>query len=415
MKHLLATGVLLVACARAQAQSQEEPTISASFKDGLHFKSSDGNFDGHIGGRLVTHFRDVVDRPEQGARASSDTFFIRQARLEATFTFWKEWEVKVQTDFPTGAASSTTGTLQDAWVLWKHTPEFNLRVGQFKQPFSQEETTSTRFIDFAERSALNRLVPARDIGVMVGGRLFDGVFDYELSVFNGQGRAILDGNDEKDVAARLRLSPIQGLRVGVAGSLGRLDRVAAPTALDFSTPELGVLFLDTTLASTFLDGERVRLGAELSWAYGPYGLRMEWAQRADEVDGPAFSDEEIAATAWYAAFTWIVTGEKKAQENRVTPAEPFDLSKGTWGAVELAFRVAGLEIDDEIFDLGLASAATESRGVTTFTLGVNWWPTQNVRVSPNVILERFDDDVTFTAGDAEDSLPGFLVRVQMDF
>ncbi|MBI2899828.1 MAG: hypothetical protein HYY17_06565 [Planctomycetes bacterium] len=404
---------------QAQDPKPEPPPIHVEFKDGLHFRTDDGKFEAHVGGRLLAHYRMDFGLPES-PRRSSDSFFLRQARLEMSGTFFKDFEFKVQTDFPTGSSSTATGTLQDAFLGWKHFPEASILIGQFKEPFSQEETTSTRFIDFVERSVLNRLAPARDIGLMLHGRFFDGLFAYEAGVFNGQGRAVADANDEKDVAVRLRVSPfartemepLKGLRLGFAGTWGIQDG-ASIDGLDFTSTELVVKFLDATAGS--IDGLRSRYGLELSWIYGPVSLRAEWARRTDEVDLGPLEDERIPIDAWYVAATWLVTGEKKPLEGRLVPDRPLDFDGGGFGAVELAFRVAQFRVDDALFDMGAAAVAGNAGDVLTVTFGANWYLTRNFRISPNLVYEKYGDDVDFGGGRLEDRAWGFVTRFQIDF
>lgn len=392
----------------------DESPIKVEFKDGLKFKTEDGRFAAHVGGRLLAHFRTVFDRPD-GPRTSADTFFVRQARLEMSGTFFKDFEFKVQADFPTGS-SSNSGTLQDGYLGWRHIPEFGIRIGQQKEPFSQEELCSTRFIDFVERSVLNRLSPARDIGILAYGDVWEGLFQYEIGLFNGQGRAVPDANDEKDVALRVRVSPfkksdiefLQGLRIGVAATFGDVDSGSAD-GLDLTTTELSVKFFDATAGS--IDGLRTRWDVELSWIYRSFSFRAEWARRTDEVDLGANEDEDVDLDAWYVALTWLVTGEKKPLEGRVVPATPLDFEADGFGAIELVFRIASLGIDD---DAGVASATGNSDRVLAVTFGANWYITRNFRFSPNVVFERYEDDVTF-GGRTEDSAVGVLLRFQIDF
>lgn len=400
-------------------KQNEELKKMFKFEDGLKFSLPDGNFTAHVGGRLLAHLRWISDRPDS-ARTSPDTFFVKQARIEVSGTFFKDYEFKVQVDFPNGSGTSTTGTLQDGYLGWKKFEAFAVRIGQFKEPFSQEETTSTRFIDFDERSVANRLTPGRDVGIAFHGKLFENLLEYELGFFNGAGRAVVDTNDEKDFAIRVRVNPfvnsdveiLKKLRFGIAFTIGDVDS-AGSGPLDFRTTELAVLFLDATAGS--VDGTRTRIGLELSWLYKSFSFRAEWMRRSDEVDIGASEDEDIDMDGWYIAITWIVTGEDKPLENRIKPNAPFDIEKGDWGAFELAFRVAQLSVDDDIFDLGIASAAANSNEVLTITFGVNWYLTRNFRVSPNIVFERYDDDVVFSAGREEDSAWGFLWRFQIDF
>jgi phosphate-selective porin OprO/OprP len=412
----------------ATEKAGEKDTLQFNLADGLRFKSGDGNFEGHIGGCLQVNYRSIVDRPQyDGAnpRTTPDSFFIRQGRIALDGAFYKDFDYALLFDFPTSTTTSTiTGALLDGYVGWKKYPELSLRVGQFKVPFSQEFTTPLRFIDLGEFSVLYRLIPNRDDGVMLYGSLLDKVVQYEVSVFNGNSRDVYDNNDNKDFAARLRLSPfltsdlkpLKGLRLGAAGTWGHTESTACGAgttdALDFTTTELCVTFLNATAGA--LDGLRTRTGFELSWLYGPFSIRAEWMRRRDQANvggGKAYIGED----AWYVSGTWLLTGEDKALEGRTVPLAPFDPGAGGWGALELAARVAVLDIDDEIFSSGMAPAAGNANKVTTFTLGLNWWLARNLRFAPDFIYEKFNDNIDFGSGVSRDNAKGALVRVQIDF
>jgi phosphate-selective porin OprO/OprP len=307
---------------------------------------------------------------------------------------------------------------------WRRYPELSLRIGQFKVPFSQEFTMSIRFIDLAEQSVLYRLIPNRDDGVMLYGSLLDKVVQYEVGVFNGSGRGVYDNNDNKDLAARLRvnpfltsdLDPLKGLRLGAAGTWGHAESAdfgaGTTDALDFTTPELAVTFLNATAGA--LDGLRTRTGFEFSWLYGPFSVRAEWIRRRDQVNvggGKAYVGED----AWYVSGTWILTGEDKKLESRIVPANPFDPAAGGWGAVELAARVAVLDIDRDLFTSGIAPETGNASRATVVTFGPNWWLTRNLRFTPNFICERFNDKVDFGNGVRRNNAKGAMVRVQIDF
>jgi len=405
--------------------------LTGSLTDGLRFKTADGNIDLHVGGRFQEHLRVLLDRPDT-ARTSPDTFFIQAARLRVEGTFFKDYGFRVEGDFP----SSTTGptpTLQSSFVEWKKLKELRLMFGQFKAPMSQERLRSRLFSDFVADSTLTRFVPGYEIGIQAYGQLAGGAVEYRIAGINGRshltnaGRSRHDDNDEKELVARLTFSPwaadkeatfLKGLRVGVSGSITEIDDVpitgAAITNFDISTPELGVTFLDpaTTVGAVNLDGSRTRLGAELSWPVGPACLRAEYLLREDDMVNGAL-EEDVRTRAWSATLTYLLTGEDKIPETRVTPTHPFDL-EGGWGAVELAARVGWAEVGDEIEDLGVTLAGQSSE-VTSTTLGVNWWLTRNVRISVNVVREDYHDDIDFGGGRTEDTLTGFLARFQIDF
>jgi phosphate-selective porin OprO/OprP len=409
---------------QAQAQAGAPEKKGGLTGEGFVFSTDDGNFKGSINGRMLAHYRYVLDRPDEDAvplRRVPNSFFIRQARLEANFTWYKEFTGKVQYDIPTGtynqatgAISSTTGTLRDAFVAWHRWKEFSVRVGQFFEPLSQEDVSSTRFIDFIERSVMNRLLPGREIGLAVYGSLLEDKLAYEVMACNGnallndQGRSVNDGNDEKELAARFYVFPLEGLRLGAAASFGQADDLAAG-GFDLVTTELSVMWLDGQVGPVF-DGTRRRYVINASYATGPFSLRGELFFREDELSGSA--ESALESMGYYIYGTWLLTGEKKTPEARVVPAQAF-LEGGGIGAVELAIRFAHVEVDNAE-DAGLIPAAGSAQKVNVVTVGVNWWPVKYVRVSLNFVHEMYDEDVAFE-NRQEDSLSGVLARFQIDF
>jgi phosphate-selective porin OprO/OprP len=419
------------AAERAQEAPAKETPVEFYLKDGLKFRTGDGSFEGWIGGRFIFHGRTVIDRPDDGApaplRSVPDSFFIRQVRLETGGTFQKDWGYKAQADFGTGqynqstatGPSNVTGTLRDAYLEWKRYREFIVRAGTFYQPCSQEDMSSTRFIDFAERSVMNRLMSGRVIGIQARGHLLDDAVRYYAAVDHGGAllsdgeRAVVDANDEKELAALLYArpagwcglggTPLEDLRIGFGLTVTDVDTTATD-AFDLVSTELSIMYLDST-GVTF-DGRRIRKDLNLSWNDGPFSLRLEVLAREDELLPGTSPEEELDFSGWYLYGSWIVTGEKKTPEDRIVP-------EGSWGAVEILFRAAHLEAEN-FFDAFPAQSAGNSDQITSYTLGTNWWVTRTVRITLNAILERYDDPVAFPSR-PDDSLWGLLVRFQVDF
>jgi len=420
--------------AKPPDRTKEGLPLSLTYKDGIWFKSDDGNFTAVINGRILAHYRTVFDHPDDvpasagASRIQPDTLFLRQARIDLQGTVYQQFEYRLYLDFPTGqqsntgtAASSVTGTIQDAYLGWRPSPDFGIRIGQFKEPFSQEQTTTLRATDFAERSILDRLAPGRELGIMVHGRPFGGVLEYELGAFNGGGRGVGDNNDQKEAAGRLRVSPfknaddgflLKGLRLGVAGTIGDLD--PSPTAaqtgdpLDLTSTELNIKFLDVG-GTAVVDGYRSRIGVEFTWLYDFLGLRAEWARRVDTLA----TGQHIPVQAYSVSLTALLTGEKKVLEDRIVPLRPFDLDGG-WGAFELAVRFAALRVDRDVLAFS-ATASPNANAVRTITAGVNWYLTRNVRITPDVIFERYNRDIGFAGGKTDRGFIGALIRFQIDF
>jgi phosphate-selective porin OprO and OprP len=423
----LATALLL-SLAQDPAKTDETP-VEVYLKDGLRFRTKDGSFQGRIGGRFIGHYRAVFDRPDDGTaplRSVPDAAFIRQIRFETEGLFRQEWGYKVQVDFPSGqynqpagtGPSGVSGTLRDGYVEWRRHPELMLRLGQFFESISAEDASSTRFIDFAERSIMNRLLPGRELGLEARGTLFDGVLGYFAMLSNGnallvdQGRAVTDSNDEKELSALVHVKPfaadgpdgLKGLRLSLGASITDQDDVPSQN-FDLISTELSIQYLDSIAGGPALDGRRWRVVPQMAWPIGPFAVRAELLLRKDDLaDGAA--ESAIESRGFYGSVSCILTGEVKVLEDRIVPL-------GGWGAVEVLARYARLKADG-VFDAGLALQAGNSDEATSVTVGANWWAARNVRFTLNVIRESYEDKLEFD-GRTEDAFWGLLARAQIDF
>ncbi len=405
MLSLLAAALLL----------QDE--VDVFYRDGLRFRARDGAWEGYLSGFLRVHARAVLDRPDDNApplRTVPDSAFVRTARLETGGVYRNDWAYRVQVDLhsgpinqETGAAPSSTITkLRDAWVEWRRYSWMSVRFGQFYDPCTAEELASGRHLEFAERSPLNRLAPGREQGVQVYGVLPGDAVRYYLMASNGggllndDGRSVPDSNDEKELAGMLFVDPLQQLRLGLGGSITDVDDIAG-AEFEQTSPELSVLWLDPT-TGTF-DGLRRRVDASLRFNQGPGLLRVEALWRDDELKGSP--ERALESRGAFATASWIVTGESKRPDQRVTP-------EGELGALELAVRVCRVDFPN-VQDTGIAGAGDADR-LTTFTFATTWWATRFFRLSVDVVHEQYGGGLDVD-GRRVDDLTGFLLRAQIEF
>lgn len=100
-----------------------------------------------------------------------------------------------------------------------HIPSGEIRIGQFKQPFSMERLIPMTKRDFANNSVATGLVQSRDFGVGLFGNFR--YAEYNLSVINGTGLNKPEENSRKDCIGRVAFKPISGLKLGGAFYLGK--------------------------------------------------------------------------------------------------------------------------------------------------------------------------------------------------
>ncbi len=391
--------------------------VDVFYRDGLRFRARDAAWEGYLTGFVRVHARTVLDRPDDEApqlRTVPDSVFVRNARLETGGVYRRDLAYRFQADFAsgtinqeTGAAASTTSTkLRDAWLEWRRYPWMSIRFGQFHEPCTGEELSSGRHLEFAERSPLNRLAPGREQGVQVYGVLPGDVLRYYLMASNGgglvndDGRSVPDADDEKELSGIVFADLLDGLRMGLGGSITDVDGVRG-AEFEQTSPELSVLWLDPT-SGTF-DGLRRRVDASLRFHHGPGLIRAEALWRDDELEGSP--ERRLEARGAFATASWLLTGEAKRPDQRVTP-------EGEWGAFELAFRICRVEFRNAE-ESGLAGPGDAER-LTTLTFAATWWATRFFRLSIDLVHERYSGDLDVD-GASVDALTGFLLRAQVDF
>ncbi len=133
-------------------------------------------------------------------------------------------------------------SVQEFWGEWTAAKEFNLKVGQFKSPFTLESQYVPATLETASYSrVISNLVGykgdddvmfqqnnknnfGRDAGIMASGELipFSGhnLIQYSLGVFQGTGVVTSEVNNAKDFAGMLLFQPVKGLRVGGGAYFG---------------------------------------------------------------------------------------------------------------------------------------------------------------------------------------------------
>lgn len=326
----------------------------------------------------------------------NNSFVLRRARIIAEGTLAKNFAFQLVPEFG-GSATS----LLDANLSVTLSKAITLKAGKFKFPVGYELLQSDSWTFFNERALPTNLVPNRDLGVQIGGDLFDGRVSYAAGIFGGVADGASSSNsdfdNEKDVAARIFLTPFaksendafKGLGFGVSGSLGR-EKTASALTSGYRTPGQQTFFRYRT--ATVNDGQVWRVSPHFDYRNGPLGLTGEYVTSVVNVRPAVGSPKtELTNKAWQVAAGYVLTGENSSYSG-VVPKTNFDLAGGTWGAFEVAARFENLRVDASAFPL-FADPAASANEASTVGVGLNWYLSKAVRATFDYYQTAFENNL----------------------
>jgi phosphate-selective porin OprO/OprP len=388
---------------KAEKKKESAPTeLTGRFRDGFSWETGDGKNSIAVSGRIHADHRSFSN--DSLNANSADTFDVRRAYIGVQGKIAEDWTFDVTADF---GALSNNSHLDVAWINYGGYKQAQFRAGQFKMPMSIEELTSSRFIDFQERSLVNAFVFGKERGAMLHGELTKGLY-YALAFANGAGKNTNEGDatmDDKDHVGRVALNVAEMignknlvLHAGGAYASGELSAAQSPVGGGLRTEGRGMTFFQTAnmgASGVSLDRERNQLETSIAWN----GLKLqgEWIKTNYQT---AAIDKDISV--YYAEALVMLTGEKYADSYRsgayaaIKPNKPFRRGAEGWGAWELGVRFTNFDAGD------FAPSAGFTNKADAITVGLKWIPNTNTRVMLNYIDTSFDTPVNVVGGQADD-------------
>jgi phosphate-selective porin OprO and OprP len=409
----------------APADAAPAAASAAGWKNGFFIQSPDKAFFLRITGQIQGDMRAYANPDD---RKDIDTFLVRRARLGIEATVFDYFEFRLLPDFGQGQSR-----IQDSYINVHYVDWLQIQAGKFKEPVSYEELIQDRFVPTMERSLIDQIVPARDVGVMIHGqKLLDDRFDYAIGIFNGGTNGDMDTNDSFDGAARVVARPfksdffpeaMQLLQIGISGTFGQEREPPVPSP--FRTPGNVPWLQFNPAVVTF--GTRTRWTPEVSYFFRGFGCAAQFLWLDQEMR-PSLSSKDIVRVPMEGSYflaTYLLTGEERTTYSQaVKPLRPFHPAHplSAPGAWELVVRVSHLRVDDRIFDAGptqLANPDNFSSSASELTLGFNWYLNDWVRMQFNWEHSWFGQPVNLGAVSGPKALlssqDAFLTRLQVIF
>jgi hypothetical protein len=287
--------------ARVRALEAQAASPTAGWSNGLFFvRSRDGAFTLFPSARMQVDayaYSPAFEAPGQ-PRA---TVFLRRLRPELLGSLFNgRVDFMLTGDF--AAPINNQGTT-DAFLVFNLHDWAHVQVGQFDVPFTMENRTSDRVIDFMERSFVVRNLGTapKEPGLMVWGGPANRLFYYSVGLFNGDGFNVRNLDNAFDVVGRVFLRPFAGrptsllarAQLGASFSTGQHRDTNQP--FGFLNPQLGQpagwfsiqsgypFFRSSytgadghgTAIGVVSQGGVTRVAGELNLPLGRFGLRAE--------------------------------------------------------------------------------------------------------------------------------------------
>ena len=440
------------------ATAKPDPkSFKATWKNQLNFESADKNFTTHFGGR--TQFDSVWLGSNPAAfgvgngAGDADAVDFRRARLRMEGTIYKSVDYIMEFDFvnnvndnaglvgglPTQPASAANvinvPAPTDLWWTFREVPIVgNVRVGNQKEPIGLEHLTSSRYLDFMERSFnQDAYTGPFNNGFTPGISIYDHFGDdhrgmWHLGVYKNVVNVFTYGATDGAYAVDGRLTYLlweecegrQLLHVG--GSYSHRDpqndslRIRSRGSLRNGPGAINPVFADT---SGFLADSQDLAGAELSMVLGPFQVQSEFmASSATDARNTANTVNygTYFTTGYYVMASWFLTGEhreyekKTASFGRVIPNRnsrffPPDCEERGFGAWQILARYSALDLNDNGLNGGQ---------IWDCTIGVNWFLNPNLKVQANyVYMDR--NSLGSPTSPGQGTIHGFGMRLAHDF
>jgi phosphate-selective porin OprO/OprP len=387
------------------AQAAATPVVTANAKDGFSIKSPDNNFALKIGGYTQIEGRTfaATNKEEQGVASS---IIPRRARLIIQGTVAHDFDFFLQPDFGYNNTYSDSGgiissspsaysvALQDAWIDWKHFPDFVIKAGKMKTPFDLENLQDTRYTSFVELGLTGNLTPQRDVGATVGGNLYFDWIQYSAGIFggaadkeNGYGGYNNGGNtNSRNGVGRIFISPfkdtsiepLQGFGIGYAVSYGKEKGTDLPT---YVSPGQAPVFAYNTGVSAA--GPQLRTEPQAYYYYKSLGILGEKIEDYESLQykaGSIIYRDKPNNMAYNVEASYVLTGED-ASYSGVVPRHDFNPANGQWGAFELVGRYGELKLDGALFSENFANLNTSISKENAWAAGINWYLNRNVKLA----------------------------------
>ncbi|MET4695479.1 OprO/OprP family phosphate-selective porin [Endozoicomonas lisbonensis] len=390
------TAGFVLSASAGVVKTEGEDIIVSTSNGGLQLKTESGDFSFKVSGKLQWDYADYSDLMVDAAKTQDKgrSGYIRRGEVAFSGKAYDSWKYKLKL---TSDEGNEKVKLDDAYIDYTGLNPVDVRVGRWDRSFGLEDSTSSSWIMAIERpmifSALNG-----GGGNKYGIQLATEGDNYTLSLGLHNNGEVDEENTKQErlasYAVRATFAPVMEdnmlVHVGInyynANPDKKEDRTisVAPAVKKAAKVDL------VNLTSVKSDSEYV---LELAGQFQSLQAQAEYAVR-DLKSDDANADGKVSG--YYGQLSYMLDGGKRSYKGGA-------FSKPESGQWELFGRYGKIK--------GEKDGVSEDTEITTYTLGVNYFATKNIRASLNYVNAKLDHKVDADKHDKGSAVVGRLQYV----
>lgn len=327
-----------------------------------------------------------------------DGVSIRRARFAVKGQITKDWYGELDTDFANGSFE-----LKDAILVYSGLRNFEFTAGNFKEGFSMECTTTSRYLALLERPmVVQTFGPSRHIGLQAkynykwlmaaGGIHFQAIEGQETRTYVEDNNKDYGRSSGNSYTGKLVIMPFYdkqnyGLHFGAAASY-RLPKSDVDPA-DYNGSRYSTRNATSINRKKYLDTDVID-GTDHDVLYGIEfaGFRKGFRFQSEYIGNDTYIKESSTLAnketkhfnGWYAQAGILLFGGK--QQYNVQDGEFTQPTRGkSWGDIELVGRYDYLNLNSN----GIFGGSGEN-----YTFGINYYINHSVKMMLNYMYSNND-------------------------
>jgi|GEM_PF-1865992 len=376
--------------------------LTAVWDNGLKFRSQDGATSINIGGRLnydvafIKHSREL----DSIAGPAQDKLEVRRARISFEGTI--KSALKYEFEFTFGERIR----FADLYVAFLKIPGIEqLTIGHFREPFGMEENTSSNSIVFMERSLTSAFSPGRNAGLMAQRtflnnrmRAYAGVFRITNSLGSD-----LEAENKHSYSSRVAYLPLSDSAKNQALHFGLSANIYSPPKSNY---QLNVEN-ETHTGGTYIKSGEIQnvsnirnFGSEFGYSVNRLTVQSEYMHsfvRIKDLSSTDLTDKVRDFNSFYAMASYFLGGGKRRYQQRGNRFSSISVADGSKNAWELGVRYSHIFLKESV---------EEIKKMSDYTIGVNWYYSENMRFMFNYVHSRIQNRYSANA---------FQTRLQLSF